>query len=107
MFRVAKAAILPELYLPWLETFTSQNVPNMPFSCPLVEATFMRIPLSLLLVQEVGGRAIPICRVRAPGLVNRVRNAAVQEKLAEAETATDPFTQRRARMEAELIQSAK
>jgi hypothetical protein len=66
---------------------------------------FMYVPLSLLLVREVGGRAVPICRVRAPGLINRVRNAAVRERLAEAQQATDPLTRRRAQMEAELIQS--
>jgi len=66
----------------------------------------MRGNVSLLLVREFGGRAVPLARINDPGLVRSVRDAVVRDKLAEAEQSRDQFLARRLEREAEEIQSA-
>jgi hypothetical protein len=62
--------------------------------------------LTLLLCHERGGQATAIARVTDPRVVAEARRSAVAAKKIEARTAHDPFTRRKAEMEATLIQEA-
>ena len=62
--------------------------------------------VTLILVREFGGRAVPLARVNDPGLVRSVRDAAVADKLAQAQQSRDAFHARRLQREAEEIQQA-
>ena len=64
------------------------------------------VPFTVLLCREAGGQATAIARVTDPDVVARVRDAIVIAKQAEARSAQDPFSRRRAELEAALIQEA-
>jgi hypothetical protein len=66
----------------------------------------MRGSVTLLLVREFGGRAVPLARVNNPGLVQSVRDAVVRDKLAEAQQSRDAFLARRLEREAAEIEEA-
>ena len=66
----------------------------------------MTSSLSLLLVRETGGNALPLARVNDPALVQRIRDAVVHEKRAEAQRAPDDFLARRLQREASEIERA-
>lgn len=62
--------------------------------------------LTVLLCRESGGSAVAVARVSDPGLVQRVKAAAVQERRCAASTAPDEFSRRRALFEAQEIEQA-
>ena len=64
----------------------------------------MRIPVTLLLVRESGGTAVPLARVDDRDILRIVRNAAVRAKREEAGRTDSPFTRRRLELEAAEIE---
>ena len=62
--------------------------------------------VTLILVREFGGRAVPLARGNNPGLVQSVRDAVVADKLAEAQQSLDAFLARRLQREASEIERA-
>jgi hypothetical protein len=64
----------------------------------------MRIPLTLLLVRESGGTAVPLARVHDRGILRIVQHAAARGKREEALRTADSFTRRRLELEAAEIE---
>ena len=86
--------------------FNQQKRPRNGCSVPLVEAGMQQTRLTLLLCNESGGTATAIARVTDPRVVAEALQSAVSQKKEEARRAPDPFSRRKAEMEAELLLSA-